>query len=430
MSLKIGRAGIAVTLDDPETWQDDGYRVSLTGLARASTAYDNLTLHQQLSGLANNLDEPFVPVLWTEAPDRLDGWYFVDSVSLGSTPVSLTDGAGGFPWSITLVRPRNHAVGTIEYYVTSMLRSGATTRGVATGYLDVGLFHYLASPTAPDHNDEGADGVSSVHLYPVTDYLEQSLIVATPMEQWYTNAATVEESRDNGTTWRPAVGREVHDVVNANRAIRLSNGLIRITHISGPAVLGIEAWLPNQNAWGGSAVNTAKNFQVLVEDTADGSAAPNDWAHCEVTRNDPMCCAIRFTSVDTGIVTDVVLRRGARMAEIVVTLPGYLSAGKQIGIAKYSSNESTATTSGGAYPSSATTIGADTTRWVIATPVSVTVDSTVGGFTSDADRTQLAMGLGMVVNSGSGTNHTDVTGLVARFMAATTVEARLLNLPV
>lgn len=122
MSVKIGRAGRDVTLADPSSFALRGSTLTLSGHTDGVTAPEGAALWQQLAGLEDNRDEPWVPFEWPAMAD-LTGIYAPKSIALQGekmTPVN-----GRFKWDATLEQVPNCALPQLEHQLVGGLRTNS-----------------------------------------------------------------------------------------------------------------------------------------------------------------------------------------------------------------------------------------------------------------------------------------------------------------
>lgn len=119
--ITVGRFGLDIETSEIDTWDMDGDRVRVSGMCWFDTVAKALAARQQILGLADNPDEPLVPVFWVE-DSSLDGMYEVVSSSVNTEVMTLTEGV--LPWSMTLRRPRGSAS-----MITEQILSGAGRDG-------------------------------------------------------------------------------------------------------------------------------------------------------------------------------------------------------------------------------------------------------------------------------------------------------------
>lgn len=305
MALTLGRVGLAssgIALADPEEWRRSGDRVSLSGVADAATVADAVHLSQQLNGLANNPDEPFIACTWDQE-SAFDGFYRVVGVDIGTIAPSLA--VGWFPYRIELERIEGlrGAVGFESALVGALITNG---HSVTVGH----IFH--AVPDGIDHfpGDTSAMGgqvTKATETGNVTTAFA-SVSAAGPWNlnarwsceaaDYYDGAATIETSISGN--WRPVVGR-----VDKASALRINNGIIRFQPFAFMDIWNGSAWEAIDRAWG------------LYSDGPAGSTALATSSMAQILRNSPEEVVVRYTvplpSPDVLEVAtiDFSLRRGA-----------------------------------------------------------------------------------------------------------------------
>jgi hypothetical protein len=100
MALKIGRAGLTLTLPEPQSWDESGGVVALRGsILNAAAPTDALRLRDQLLGYVNNGDEQVVPVI-VDGETRLTGYYKVLGMHILTDPTAIANGY--LPFTATL----------------------------------------------------------------------------------------------------------------------------------------------------------------------------------------------------------------------------------------------------------------------------------------------------------------------------------------
>jgi len=140
-NITIGRAGVAVPLI-VTSWDTDGPNmVKVSGLIRDATSVDQLTsTRDQILGLANNPDEPEVPVAW-DLDDSQTGFYRVLGASVGSEPRRIMDTNSVLEWSVDLERVDGYQAPLTEVLRVGAIRTNGLsyTNGVAVTGLPGGL---------------------------------------------------------------------------------------------------------------------------------------------------------------------------------------------------------------------------------------------------------------------------------------------------
>lgn len=315
MALTLGRVGLSasgITLDDPERWDRQGDAVVVSGVAKASTQEDAVVLSEQLRGLADNPDEPFIACTWDQE-STFDGFYRVAAVQLGSTSVSLS--AHWFPYSVTLERFDTvaGAAGIESSLVGAVITNGG---GVSTSQI------WHASPSGIDYYPGSTSELGGYVSRPTetgaVNLAFRSTAGSGPWnlnaryscqaDDFYDGAAQIEAQIGPSSAYRTVVGR----TYRAGGSMRLNNGVIRYTVGS-----SIEVW--NGSAW----ETVSQAFQLC----ADGSGGADDLLYSnmiQILRNSPEEVAVRMTMAPPTtldvVTVDYILRRGAFM------LTGYIQS--------------------------------------------------------------------------------------------------------
>lgn len=308
MALTIGRVGLStsgVALDDPESWQRQGSIHTLNGVAKSSSQADVMALTEQLRGLVDNQDEPFVSCTWDQE-SAFDGFYRVLGVQIGSTSVSLA--AYWFPYSISLERLDTVAgyAGIESSLVGAVITNGG---GVSTSQI------WHASPSGVDYFPGSTSELGGyVSRSTETGAVNLAFRSTTGSGPWnlnarysvsaadfYDGAAKIEAQIGASSAYRTVVGR----TLKAGGAVRLNNGVIRYQLGS-----GIDVW--NGSSW----ESVSQGFQLL----ADGSGGADDLLASnmlQILRNSPEEVAVRVTMAPPTtldvVTVDYILRRGGFM---------------------------------------------------------------------------------------------------------------------
>ena len=235
MTFTIGRASLAY---GPYNIRHSGDRIQFNVDIDQDTTTDPdvaRVIRQQLLGIANNRDEPVVPMTWTDDPD-FDGFCRIDSVNVDPSTVYLNNGF--MRCSVTGER---------------VLNTYAPVRDVLYVASDYGMAHtsdepYLWFPEAATwvSADNNANGLSRTGSdgEQVNGWLLDSgtgtARYSIPAADAYAAAATIEIQANS--TWYPVMGRQLlGDTVTAVNDVRVSNGLLRITYQS-DGDMELEAW--------------------------------------------------------------------------------------------------------------------------------------------------------------------------------------------
>lgn len=305
MSLRLGRC--IITDDDIEAWQQSGDRVRIGGYLLDTTASATKQKRQQLLGYQNNLDEPIIPVVWTE-DSSVTGWYRILDVNVDALATAFVDGTAGWRYSVDMERITGFASPALESVVRGALRVNghSITAGTsipwhavedATAYYDAGV----AVTTAGRGGENGTillvSGGSNV-LYDAV--VRHSIDAANA----YLHAATIEV----GSSLAPVVGRQI---TNEPANWRLSNGILRVTPVGTTSKLDI-------SAYDGTQWDTPQRFRL--GHYVAGISQFAEWTSITVLRNTPELVVIRLTTTnvprDQQFTVDLALRRGARTVSV------------------------------------------------------------------------------------------------------------------
>lgn len=299
MTTTIGRAVFQNALSAGPQW--DGDTLTLRINIHASTPEAARALLQQVQGLANNADEPVVPVISTDEP-TLDGYYTVLGANVEpsriykfGTPIPCTIGLQRVAGSFALAQTEQITAAVTRTNFDSVAGSAITTASpVGTGSTRTtttgDILITTQTPTAAP--------------FTRTYYLSPS--------EFYIGACTVEFF--SGGAWYVQAGRQAPAA--ASTPWRISNGFVRFT----PGTNGvIEVW--NGSAWEASA-----NLRWAPNGTIGSDFAVT---MPSIMRNAPECVVVRtaFQTAKVGRTVDFLIRRGAAHIEITD------SAGSGVGFA-------------------------------------------------------------------------------------------------
>lgn len=124
MSLRIGRVGLDITLNNVAQLDADGDTISISGRIDWEGGPQVQLAREQILNLPNNVHEPFVPVVYDEYP-KINGYYYVESVSVEMGPGSVQ--IGYFPFSATLRKVPNYSAPLLESRMFGMLRGNVAS---------------------------------------------------------------------------------------------------------------------------------------------------------------------------------------------------------------------------------------------------------------------------------------------------------------
>lgn len=292
MSLTIGRA----VLNAPMTVSQSGDSVSFSlsidsswltgGVAQAKA------LWQQITGLANNPDEPVIPVAWSDNP-AMDGWYRVSSASVEPYVTFLLNGT--MRAQVQLERLKG---GWAKPTIDTMWRYAVRTN-------TKGIVSVTGSPiqaVTDDNTLESSSTFAAAYTTATGGIRVYSGSVANngvysqsagPNSLSQPGSCLLEIDYTGSGAWYPVIGSQISMPVGRNW--RISNGLVRVSLSTASAGrLQVEIWtgsweaLPLLRRWN----STATYFGLLTAtDTASRVLEPI------VLRNSPDCVVVAMESM-------------------------------------------------------------------------------------------------------------------------------------
>lgn len=333
MTVLIGRIGPPVSdlsLPEPTFWDQDGSTVRATFRSTSATLEPILSLRQMVVNLADNPDEPVVPVVWT-ADATVAGFYRVTAAA--ASPVESGYGLPDHPFdfTVTLERVQGYATPVIESVLTGGLRANihSITDTNALAWFSVpaavSTIGSVALVFETGNTRMSATGdllLTTVPPTPPPSFYDAVMQWTIAPTDYYDGAATIEV----GSPLRTVVGREVPQNAVANW--RLSNGLVRATPNVSPGLVTVE-WFD------GTAWESARTVQPAWRQSATPHPMANP-AMFTVLRNSPELCVVRITYSESTSTTitpgylDLSLRRGDR--NLVGVFAVYQEYGTEIGI--------------------------------------------------------------------------------------------------
>lgn len=318
-SIKLGRILDWNALGNISGLTVTSTEISARGLINQPTDINKAkATRDQLVGLGDNPDEPFVPFRY-EGDSTLDSVVRIKSASADMTLGALE--LGQIPWAVTAERVPNGSLPNVEAPLIGGFRTNSA--GVAGPPGTVVPWH--AVPYASLDYYDGASAFQSVPFllesesgqvgfYPfIAGVGRKTARTAIPPSNWYDGAACIEQPY--GSTYYKVQGRMLATGLSTT-GWRIGNGIIRI----GPGTSGaltLQAWDSATKAWGASHTITLAAY--------DGSSpySVNRINSVSILRNSPEECRIRLglglfsTGINYGHRTmlDIKIRRGARFAE-------------------------------------------------------------------------------------------------------------------
>lgn len=415
MALKIGRAGLTLTLPEPQAWSSSGGQVTVQGsIQNAATPTDALRLRDQLLGYVDNWDEPVVPVIVDGEP-KLTGYYRVLGVQILTDPTAIA--FGYLVFSITLQPVKGFAQPMMESILTDALLTNAVG-GVAADHqafhgvpASVTEYSQSFSSLNPPGTRSSADGNLffeglNVAAGSATLMTGTASFYLTPAN-FYVGAATIEQ----GSPLQPVVGRAMlADVVNW----RLSNGLVRVTPNATAGKIDIAHW--KSASW--ATAKTYKFTGTVLRGLING------WTAITVLRNSVEECILRLSCTSaTGFVfpifLDISLRRGDRLARIYLTNARNYS--DKWSVFRDSVEAATAITYGAVTLGGfrATANDSDSNRYVLLSyQAAVTSDLVNGGLTQNVAAAAMDIGIGSEIAGSAAVDPDKAAELAGQYLAA------------
>lgn len=415
MTMTIGRAGIDITLEDPESLSIRGDSISMANMGQmASSVADLLALRQQLLACATDADHPVIPVTWSE-DSHLNGYYRVRGVDCTASPLLLA--GGPLQWRVDLERVDQYAAPLFEIISQGNRRTTDFSGTYTTGR------DFTAFAAASGGGSFKATGVTSNDWtvaaggrtaeegsldYFYTDVASRNNAVCWNIDpaKFYWGAPRLELSYDAGSTFRTAPGRQIRNLFGAG-LWRLSNGIIRVT-FSGTTNLDMTI-----QCWDGTQWDTGVTFRFSF------STHP-EYIPKALTVLEASPCAHRIrlslNNPNANTVLDVGLRRGAHHAEFRQVC--------QAGSGGFSSYKcantavSAATTGTGRIIQ---TTAANGNKWLIMTPVTKTDDLVNGAITTNNGTQESAhWGVGFEINTATAPTQNQANQMYQEMLSAHT----------
>ncbi len=390
MAISIGRVGMTTpTLNDPTSLNLDGDQIAMSGLMQSTSVAQAIVLRDQIRGLANNVDEPVVPILFPSGYETYEGLYRIDTAS-ASVPAG--DGARGIVrWQLTATRVGSYQAPFVESRVVVAVLSNAHGVTATNARGEVGAPGVNLTEYSPQSGSlglsttdiiTGADGAVFVASYDPSAMTNGTGVVryTTTLPVWYYGGCRITAAGDI------VVGRQC---VDSPTSWSMTNGLVRISASSTVGYFDIE-W------YDGSQWDTVKTF-VMTELVA--AVDCSGFHHLTILRNGPEACTIRLGVNNGGGYTataDVTIRRGSRW--VLVTITDVIQ--RKWGVKRGAVEAATALTGG----IRATSNDAAGNRYLLAIPVATTNDLVNGKVnpTNVAYRTLVGIGCEVAGSSASG----------------------------
>lgn len=415
MTMTIGRAGLDVTLEDPESLSIRGDLVSMANMGQpASSVADLLALRQQLLACQTDEGFPVVPVTWSE-DSHLNGYYRVRGVECTASPLILA--GGPLQWRVDLERVDQYAQPLFEVISQGNRRSTDFSGTYTTGR------DFTVMPAASGSGSFKATGVTSSDWsvtaggrtaeegsldHYLTDVTSRNNAVCWGIDpaKFYWGAPRLELSYDAGATFRTAPGRQIRNLFGAG-LWRLSNGIMRVS-FSGTTNLDMTI-----QCWDGSQWDTGVSFRFSYGTTT--TYLPRALTVLEASA---FAHRVRLSLNNTNgtTVLDVGLRRGAHHIEFRQVC--------QAGSGGFTSFKCANTTTSAATTGTGRiiqTTAANGNKWLIMTPVTKTDDTTNGAITTNNGTQETAhWGVGFEINTATAATINQANQLYQEMLSAHT----------
>jgi hypothetical protein len=303
------------------------FNIDIAGYALAQAK----VLRQQLLGLADNADEPVVPVTDSNDSDY-DGFYWVRSVQVDPTIVYQRDGTMRCQISLERVgggyaRPVFEIPFAVATLTNSHTIEGGRHVGIPATTADWALFDTGSSVTRSSSTGNvfwiyTKTGVSGLRDPGVLSYY-------VAPASYYVGACVIEQSV--GGTWYPIQGDQVSLQLDA---WRISNGIIRLTpQATSPRSYLFERW--NGSAWVTICSLERGNYAGSYVDEQAASSDPVTASTGTVpfiTRNGPDCVTVVIPQLARQT-ESITIHRGNEYARFYIARNGYGSAAHWMGSA-------------------------------------------------------------------------------------------------
>lgn len=367
MSFTVGRASFD---NNPSGISHSGDLVQFDVDILPSTLAEAKVLRQQVLGLANNPDEPVVPVTWSADSDY-DGFYRVLSVDVDPVQSYLSNNLMRARLSLERVGGYSAALATLRWIATS--RVVASSEQAVVWIPAAYNWQEIRSSSSTRTAESGAVAGFDVTTGGATH--DESADFSMAAADWYTGAAVVEQLV--GGSWYTIIGEQVPEL--SPEAIRLNNGLMRMTwQLDGDIVA---------EAYNGSTWDAIDDFTLIVgSDVVVPAGAP------AILRNTPERCTIRY-SANNGTEADY-----ARIVTVSLTRGNLFTAWtyRPVGTSSFGAKSTTAATAlaPGSDNISRTSADGNGNKWVVASEDTNALDTTNGRI-SFLDIASVTLGFGI-----------------------------------
>ena len=233
MSLSIGRFGLTVSANAPLSWAQNGDKATMAGQFVAGTPANALVLRQQIEGYVDNPYERYIPIVWTEDPDRT-GYYTMDTVDTTTDANLLASGLLSCRASFTRVRGFSYPMA--ESIIRGAPRAGKPGAMFDEPYwcvpstwsgVDLGFGVTAASSNTARKLNNGSATPLNMQVFSSSSFYNVTPQVGVAPADWYTGAVTLEVGN-------PLAVRVGAQITSDPQNWRISNGLVRIGNSTAP----------------------------------------------------------------------------------------------------------------------------------------------------------------------------------------------------
>ncbi len=374
---------------------------------------------QQLVGLVDNRDEEIIPVTWSE-DSTFDGFYRVQSVSVPSTPVMLSNGYIE-ACQFTLERVTGYGNPLMEVTTQAVVRTNAH------GYTVPQSLIAMATPATYSQTDLrpnltaatsgsriASDGQTlTVYTLAAPVALTQYRVAPTPV-RFYSGAALIEIKY--GSTWYQVVGQDIP----RNTVWRISNGLVRLTSADAATPGTFEVWDNTAGVWESISIT---HRTAAAAGPGIGIGNGSEQAPVTILRNSPeqvtVRCLAGASSSALGVDFTYTLQRGARSVVASWTSASTLAYG-----AGFASVVACTAVASGSIRATANDAGGN--RLVFAMPVAITSDLVNGLIYAAAAATSGSMMIGVEFGGSAAATIDLAANVVDQFFGAVAWRQRVI----
>lgn len=379
MTIAIGRAGrdSGLTLNSPSYWNVNGDQVEAAGALTASTYAKLILLRAQVNGLADNRDEPVVPVNWT-GDASVDGFYEVLDASVPMPARGIA--ALKLDWRVRLrkvgVYPDLNSVlvGNAVRTNSHTIGKGSTVPWWGTP-ADATMDYVPGASTATRVADSGS--VKVAYTTNGTVLYNTNRRWACAASDYYDGACKVELY--DGIGFYTLAGLWLPNTPVTD-GWRINNGLVRVSYGAGNGLIKVEHYI--SGSW-----SVSKTYKLTRGTPLASTTALGPFTTITVVRNSPECVVLRLgieqdsTTYPAQVALDLVLRRGALWVEGTLTRAADQTSSAELASTSFplgiqrNTAEAGATHTSGVHANAADAQGG---KYILTSPTATTVETTTG----------------------------------------------------